>query len=184
VSRTHTRFTPELADYLFAVTDRENEALRLERADTERHSMAGIQSSPEQCQFLHLMARLVGAKKTLEIGVFLWVTARGGPRSPCLLEARSTRRAADVALVVFFSFIVSFSAALMGHPQHENIQLSQIHRPYVLIARGLTMNLQNNEGKPKDLTKLTRLRLNYFRANDDDFNIGRVSVPQMKQSWY
>jgi predicted O-methyltransferase YrrM len=71
VSRTHTPFTPELADYLFAVTNREPEALRLERADTESHPMAGMQSSPEQCQFLHLMAHLVGAKKTLEIGVFL-----------------------------------------------------------------------------------------------------------------
>jgi caffeoyl-CoA O-methyltransferase len=71
VSRTHTPFTPELADYLFAVTDREPKALRIERANTENHPMAGMQSSPEQSQFLHLMARLTGAKKTIEIGVFL-----------------------------------------------------------------------------------------------------------------
>jgi caffeoyl-CoA O-methyltransferase len=71
VSRTHTPFTPELADYLFAMTDREPEALRLQRANTEDHPMAGMQSSPEQCQLLHVMARLVGAKKTLEVGVFL-----------------------------------------------------------------------------------------------------------------
>jgi caffeoyl-CoA O-methyltransferase len=30
-----------------------------------------MQTSPEQGQFLHLLARLAGAKKTLEVGVFL-----------------------------------------------------------------------------------------------------------------
>jgi predicted O-methyltransferase YrrM len=101
VSRTHTPFTPELADYLFAVTDHEPEALRLERADTEEHPMAGMQSSPEQCQFLHLMARLVGAKKTLEIGVFLgysssWVALAlppGGKVIACDLSEEYTARA-------------------------------------------------------------------------------------------
>jgi predicted O-methyltransferase YrrM len=110
VSRTHTPFTPELADYLFAVTDREPEALRLERADTEGHPMAGMQSSPEQCQFLHLLARLAGAKKTLEIGVFLgysssWVALAlppGGKVVACdvseeyMTRARRTWRAAGV----------------------------------------------------------------------------------------
>jgi predicted O-methyltransferase YrrM len=110
VSRTHTPFTPELADYLFAVTDREPEALRIERANTETHPMAGMQSSPEQCQFLHLMARLTGAKKTLEIGVFLgysssWVGLAlppGGKVIACDISeeytkyARQTWRAAGV----------------------------------------------------------------------------------------
>ena len=101
MSRTHTPFTPELADYLFAVTNREPEALRLERADTESHPMAGMQSSPEQCQFLHLMAHLVGAKKTLEIGVFLgysssWVALAlppGGKVIACDVSEEYTARA-------------------------------------------------------------------------------------------
>lgn len=71
MSRTHTPFTAELADYLFAVTNREPEPLSRQRAASERHPQASMQSSVEQCQFLHLMARLVGAKKALEIGVFL-----------------------------------------------------------------------------------------------------------------
>jgi len=110
VSRTHTPFTPELADYLFAVTNREPEALRIERANTEDHPMAGMQSSPEQSQFLHLMARLAGAKKTLEIGVFLgysssWVGLAlppGGKVIACDISeeytahARRTWRAAGV----------------------------------------------------------------------------------------
>jgi predicted O-methyltransferase YrrM len=101
VSRTHTPFTPELADYLFTVTDHEPEALRRERAETESHPSAGMQSSPEQCQFLHLMARLVGAKKTLEIGVFLgysssWVALAlppGGKVIACDLSEEFTARA-------------------------------------------------------------------------------------------
>jgi predicted O-methyltransferase YrrM len=101
VSRTHTPFTPELADYLFAVTDHEPESLRLERADTEDHPMAGMQSSPEQCQLLHLMARLVGAKKTLEIGVFFgysssWVALAlppGGKIIACDVSEEYTARA-------------------------------------------------------------------------------------------
>lgn len=101
MSRTHTPFTPELADYLFAVTDREPEALRIERANTEGHPMAGMQSSPEQSQLLHFMARLTGAKKTLEIGVFLgysssWVALAlppGGKVIACDISEEYTRQA-------------------------------------------------------------------------------------------
>jgi predicted O-methyltransferase YrrM len=101
VSRTHTPFTPELADYLFAVTNREPEALRLQREDTDNHPDAGMQSSPEQGQLLHLLARLVGAKKTLEIGVFLgysstWVALAlppGGKVVACDLNQEFTARA-------------------------------------------------------------------------------------------
>jgi predicted O-methyltransferase YrrM len=101
VSRTQTPFTPELADYLYAVTDREPEALRIERANTEGHPMAGMQSSPEQSQFLHLMARLTGAKKTIEIGVFLgysssWVALAlppGGRVIACDISEEYTKHA-------------------------------------------------------------------------------------------
>jgi predicted O-methyltransferase YrrM len=101
VSRTHTPFTPELADYLFAVTNREPEALRHQRGDTDRHPDAGMQSSAEQGQLLHLLARLVGAKKTLEIGVFLgysstWVALAlppGGKVIACDLSEEYTARA-------------------------------------------------------------------------------------------
>lgn len=101
MSRTHTPFTPELAEYLFAVTDREPEALRRERANTENHPRANMQSSPEQCQFLHVMARLARAKKALEIGVFLgysssWLALAlppGGKLVACDLSEEYTARA-------------------------------------------------------------------------------------------
>jgi caffeoyl-CoA O-methyltransferase len=71
MSRLHTPLTPELASYLRQVTLREPEALRSERESTEDHPRASMQTSPEQGQFLHLLVRLLGAKKTLEVGVFM-----------------------------------------------------------------------------------------------------------------
>jgi len=71
MSRVHTPITDEMADYIRQVTLREPPALRKLREETEDHPQASLQTSPEQGQFLHLMARLVGARKTLEVGVFM-----------------------------------------------------------------------------------------------------------------
>ncbi|HEV2445789.1 MAG TPA: class I SAM-dependent methyltransferase [Candidatus Sulfopaludibacter sp.] len=71
MSRVHTPITDELADYIRAVTIREPEALRRLREETESHPNASMQTSPEQGQFLHFLARTTGAKKTLEVGVFM-----------------------------------------------------------------------------------------------------------------
>ena len=54
------------------------------REETENHPRAGMQTAPEQGQFLHLLALILGAEKTLEIGVFMgysstWVAL--APRS-------------------------------------------------------------------------------------------------------
>jgi len=71
MSRVHTPITDELADYIREVTLREPEPLKRLREETEDHPRASMQTSPEQGQFLHLMARVLGAKKTLEVGVFM-----------------------------------------------------------------------------------------------------------------
>src|SRR6185369_115525 len=47
------------------------DALRRLREGTEDHPHASMQTSPEQGQFLNLLARVVGAHNTLEVGVFL-----------------------------------------------------------------------------------------------------------------
>jgi caffeoyl-CoA O-methyltransferase len=60
-----------LLDYIREVTLREPEALGRQRESTEGHPRAGLQVSPEQGQFLHLLTRVTGARKALEIGVFL-----------------------------------------------------------------------------------------------------------------
>src|SRR5436853_7917733 len=71
MSRTHTPITEELAEYIRQVTLREPEPLRRLREETAQHPRASMQTSPEQGQFLHLLARVAGAKNTLEVGVFL-----------------------------------------------------------------------------------------------------------------
>jgi len=60
-----------------------------------------MQTSPEQGQFLHLMARVTGARKTLEVGVFMgysstWVAlalAEGGKVIACDVNEEYTARA-------------------------------------------------------------------------------------------
>jgi predicted O-methyltransferase YrrM len=71
MSRIHTQLTDDLADYIRQIALREPEALRQQREASDGHPRASMQTSPEQGQFLHLLARVAGAKKTLEVGVFL-----------------------------------------------------------------------------------------------------------------
>ena len=71
MSRVHTPITDDLAQYIRDVTLREPAPLRQLRESTESHPRGSMQTSPEQGQFLHLMARVTGAKKTLEVGVFM-----------------------------------------------------------------------------------------------------------------
>ena len=71
MSRVHTQLTEALSDYVRCVTLREPEPLRRLREGSEDHPHASMQTSPEQGQFLNVLARIIGAKKTLEVGVFL-----------------------------------------------------------------------------------------------------------------
>ena len=71
MSRIHTPLTDELTIYIRQVALREPSVLRQQREASDLHPRASMQTSPEQGQFLHLLARLTGAKKALEVGVFL-----------------------------------------------------------------------------------------------------------------
>jgi len=101
MSRVHTPITDDLAAYIRDVTLREPEPLKRLREETETHPRASMQTSPEQGQFLHLMARLVGARKTLEVGVFMgysstWVALALPPEGrviACDLSEEYTARA-------------------------------------------------------------------------------------------
>ena len=101
MSRVHTPITDELAAYIRSVTLHEPEPLRRLRESTEDHPRASMQTSPEQGQFLQLMARLVGVRKTLEVGVFMgysstWVALAlppGGKIIACDVSEEYTARA-------------------------------------------------------------------------------------------
>jgi predicted O-methyltransferase YrrM len=62
--------TPELLEYLQKVSLREPSVLRRLREETAAHPYASMQISPEQGQFMALLVKLIGARRTLEIGVF------------------------------------------------------------------------------------------------------------------
>jgi predicted O-methyltransferase YrrM len=101
MSRGYIPLTDPLADYVRTMSVREPEALKHQRLDTDSHPHAGMQTAPEQGQFLHLLAKIVNAKKTLEVGVFLgyssaWVAMAlppGGKVVACDISEEYTRRA-------------------------------------------------------------------------------------------
>ncbi|WP_137938127.1 class I SAM-dependent methyltransferase [Chitinivorax sp. B] len=62
--------TDTLYAYLLQVGTRESDVLRRLREETAQHRLAKMQIAPEQGQIMSLLARLIGAKRTIEIGVF------------------------------------------------------------------------------------------------------------------
>ncbi|HEY9300297.1 MAG TPA: class I SAM-dependent methyltransferase [Phormidium sp.] len=60
----------QLYNYLVSVSVRQPDILQRLREETANHPYATMQISPEQGQFMALLVQLIGAKKTLEIGVF------------------------------------------------------------------------------------------------------------------
>lgn len=70
MARQTLALTPELADYIHEVSLREPDVLRRLREETAAHPLARMQLAPEQGQFLALLVRLMGARRTLEVGVF------------------------------------------------------------------------------------------------------------------
>lgn len=62
--------TDSLHEYLLRVSLREPDVLRDLRAETARLAQHSMQIAPEQGQFMALLARLVGARRCIEVGVF------------------------------------------------------------------------------------------------------------------
>jgi predicted O-methyltransferase YrrM len=70
MSNLQTPITEELAEYIRSVSLREPDVVRRLRDETAAHPQANMQVSPEQGQFLGLLVHLMGARRTIEIGVF------------------------------------------------------------------------------------------------------------------
>ena len=60
----------DLYDYVVATTHRDDDVLARLREETSSLEWAGMQIAPEQGQFMALMARAIGARRAIEIGVF------------------------------------------------------------------------------------------------------------------
>ncbi|MFB6099262.1 MAG: class I SAM-dependent methyltransferase [Salinibacter sp.] len=65
----------ELHDYLLSVSLREPDVMRRLRAETANHPKSQMQIAPEQAQFLRFLVRLIGVRRSLEIGVFTGYSA-------------------------------------------------------------------------------------------------------------
>ena len=70
MSNRSISLTDSLYEYLLAVSLREPDLLRQLRQETATDPLARMQISPEQGQFMGLLARLMGARRCLEVGVF------------------------------------------------------------------------------------------------------------------
>jgi predicted O-methyltransferase YrrM len=75
MSNQSLSLTPELYTYLLDVSLRESPLLRELREHTLGMPEARMQIAPEQGQFMALLARLLGARRALEIGVFTGYSA-------------------------------------------------------------------------------------------------------------
>ncbi len=75
MSNQSIQLTPELYTYLLEVSLRESDLLQELRERTRRMPEARMQIAPEQGQFMTLLARLLGTRQALEIGVFTGYSA-------------------------------------------------------------------------------------------------------------
>jgi predicted O-methyltransferase YrrM len=66
----YTPLSEALYEYLWASIDREPELLRQLRAETAALPLARMQIAPDQGQFMALLAKLVNARRVLEVGTF------------------------------------------------------------------------------------------------------------------
>lgn len=84
MSRETTGLTEELLAYVRRVGMREDKDLRSLREETASHTMARMQISPEQGQFMTLLIELIGAKRAFEVGTFTGYSAM------CMAKAMGT----------------------------------------------------------------------------------------------
>ncbi len=70
MTNRNLNFDDTLYAYLVDHTLREHPAQVALRAATATHSRAGMQIGPDQGQFMALLVKLLGARRTIEIGVF------------------------------------------------------------------------------------------------------------------
>lgn len=70
MSRKTLNLDNQLYNYLLSISVREPEILQQLRQETAHYPYAMMQIAPEQGQFMALLVQLLGATKTLEVGVF------------------------------------------------------------------------------------------------------------------
>lgn len=103
-------FSPELLAYLRQISETEHPILTEIRQQTTAHRLGKMAIAPEQAAFLTWLARLMGVKKYLEIGVFT------GYSSTAMALALS-----DEARITCCDINVSFTDIAQNHWQRAGI---------------------------------------------------------------
>jgi predicted O-methyltransferase YrrM len=73
--KRHIDLSQKLDQYVLSVSLREPPVLRRLREETARQPIPDMQIAPDQGQLMALLARLIGARRCLEIGVFTGYSA-------------------------------------------------------------------------------------------------------------
>jgi caffeoyl-CoA O-methyltransferase len=69
------QLTDQIHQYLLDHSLRETDLMKKIREETSQLEMAMMQIAPEQGQFMHLLVKLMGVKKAVEVGVFTGYSA-------------------------------------------------------------------------------------------------------------
>lgn len=76
--QTRSFYLPEeIERYIVDTTLRDQPILRELREETAKLPAAGMQTGPDQVQFLQLLVRFIGARRCIEVGVFTGYSALG-----------------------------------------------------------------------------------------------------------
>jgi caffeoyl-CoA O-methyltransferase len=75
MSRSSIGLSNALHEYLLSVSLRESDVMQRLREETAKHPQANMQIAPEQAQFFQFLVHMLGARRTLEIGVFTGYSA-------------------------------------------------------------------------------------------------------------
>lgn len=70
MARETLQLTDRLHEYMLHISLREPDVLRRLGAETAAHPHGAMQLAPEQAQLLALLVRIIGARRTIEVGVF------------------------------------------------------------------------------------------------------------------
>ena len=75
MQKSDVQFTNSMYEYMLSVSLREHKVLKELREETAKDPNAIMQIPPEQGQFMALLVKMLGARKTLEIGTYTGYSA-------------------------------------------------------------------------------------------------------------
>jgi predicted O-methyltransferase YrrM len=177
--------TDELYRYMRSFSLREPEILQRLREETSHDPLAEMQISPEQGQFMSLLIKLMGAKRTLEVGVYTGYSslcvALALPPDGKLIACDISKKWTDVARRYWREGGVADVVELHLAPAIETMDRLLAHHEggrfdFIFIDA----DKENYDGYYE--RTLSLLRAGGMMAIDNVFWSGRVSDPRERGS--